>query len=396
MAYVILGDSFSFPEGNAATNRVFTYSKGFWEKGIEVHVICLSNAYLTDMNGVREGINYYHPFGQTKRNRFFMIRRWHEFYKYLATFNLLRRIMKIDGISVIHTYSYNIIIQLFAFISSRLLNTIVTLERSEHPLQKYRNKIQENTLGEFRIFLDIKLSDGILCITDYLIDLYQTRGCCKDKLIKIPSTVDPDRFKCQTSSPFNYDYILYSGSLTLQKDGVDILIGSYEKIIKKHPQILLVLIGKGDDLEDELYLRNLVKEKNIDKKVFFLGQIPRNEIPFYICNARLLALARPKSRIADAGFPSKLTEYLATGNPIIVTKVGEIPQYLKDNYNAFLSEPGDVDAFADKLDLVLSDYNFALKVGQQGRKLTEEVFNYKIQTDRIVAFVRSIETKCSI
>jgi hypothetical protein len=39
MSVVIFGDVFTFPEGNAATNRVYTYAKGFIENGIDVHVI---------------------------------------------------------------------------------------------------------------------------------------------------------------------------------------------------------------------------------------------------------------------------------------------------------------------------------------------------------------------
>jgi hypothetical protein len=40
MSIVIYGDVFTFPECSAATNRVYTYAKGFIENGISVHVIC--------------------------------------------------------------------------------------------------------------------------------------------------------------------------------------------------------------------------------------------------------------------------------------------------------------------------------------------------------------------
>ena len=61
-------------------------------------------------------------------------------------------------------------------------------------------------------------------------------------------------------------------------------------------------------------------------------------MPKYLCNAKLLALARPDSIQAQGGFPTKLGEYLATGRPVVVTKVGEIPDYLEDGVNAFLSD----------------------------------------------------------
>lgn len=95
--------------------------------------------------------------------------------------------------------------------------------------------------------------------------------------------------------------------------------------------------------------------------------------------------------VADAGFPSKLTEYLASGVPVVVTQVGEIPLYLHDKINAFLSEPGNADAFAEKLKFVPDNYNFASAVAIKGKELTESVFNYNFQARRMLGFINSLE-----
>jgi glycosyltransferase involved in cell wall biosynthesis len=121
------------------------------------------------------------------------------------------------------------------------------------------------------------------------------------------------------------------------------------------------------------------------------GKLARNDIPAYECNAEILALARPNSIIADAGFPSKLTEYLAAGRPVVTTKVGEIPEYLKDGENAFLSEPDSVEAFAEKLDYVLANYEFAMNVARKGKELTTTIFNYNYQVKRMIPFIESIQ-----
>jgi len=60
-AILIFGDTFTFPEGNAATNRVYTFAKGFHENGIEVFVICFRNDYVETVNGSVNGIHYHHP-----------------------------------------------------------------------------------------------------------------------------------------------------------------------------------------------------------------------------------------------------------------------------------------------------------------------------------------------
>jgi len=390
MIYIIFGDTFTFPDGSASTNRVYTYAKGFSHNGIAVNVICFRNDYLENSNGVSDGIRYFHPFGQTKRNKIFIIRTWLKFMKYINTYRLLKGINKKETIMAIHVYSIDILTQLFAFLLSKTLRTKLLVERSEHPLRAHYNCVLQRISENLKIVLETKLYNGIFCISNYLIDFYIKKGVKKDGLFVVPSTVDAGRFHGNFTNPLKYKYILYCGSLTILKDGVNILIESFAKITDKHPGIYLVLIGEADTLKEEMILKDLVVKLKKEDRVKFLGKISRNDIPNYLCNATVLALARPNSIIANAGFPSKLTEYLATGKPIVVTRVGEIPVYLKDNENAFLADPDNVESFALRLDYVLSNYGLARKIGERGKDLTATVFNYNYQTKRMIDFISSL------
>lgn len=393
MSYVIFGDAFTFPDGTAATNRVYTYAKGFKANGIKVHIICFRNDYLDDYNGISDGINYYHPFGQTKRNRNFIIRRCQKFVKYLRTLTILKKIDKSESISAIHVYSINLVTELFAFFLAKTLKTSLFAERSEHPLRSYQQGAFLRMIGNIKVAVEIKLYDGIFCISGYLIDFFRDKGVSNQRLFLVPSTVEGDRFEHCSGVPLPYKYILYCGGLTIPKDGVNILIESFAKIANKYPEINLVLIGEADSLKEEMILKELAVNLALQKRVIFLGVLSRNDIPAYECNAEVLALSRPRSIIADAGFPSKLTEYLAAGRPVVTTKVGEIPHYLEDNVSAFLSEPGSAEAFADKLNYVLTNYEFAKNVAGKGKELTSTVFNYNYQAKRMITFIESIHQK---
>ena len=114
----------------------------------------------------------------------------------------------------------------------------------------------------------------------------------------------------------------------------------------------------------------------------------KDQIPLFICNAELLVLSRPDSHQAQGGFPTKLGEYLATGKPVCVTKVGEIPNYLEDNVSAFLAEPGDVDSFTDAMDRALSNPEKAREVGLAGRDVAKKEFNSEIQAKRLADFLK--------
>ena len=172
------------------------------------------------------------------------------------------------------------------------------------------------------------------------------------------------------------------------KDGIVNLINAFSILVKKHIEMKLLLIGTAEhsELND---LKNFVGKLKT-KNIIFYGSVSRKEMPPLLCGAKILALARPSSLQSSGGFPTKLGEYLATGKPVVVTNVGDIPRYLKDGVNAYLVAPDDNNAFAEKLDFVLSNYDIAMKTAQRGKELTYTIFNYKVQSKRMQDYLVNV------
>ena len=135
---------------------------------------------------------------------------------------------------------------------------------------------------------------------------------------------------------------------------------------------------------------------NLDNRVFYKGSVSRDEIPAIIMNAQLLVLPRPDSKQAQGGFPTKLGEYLATGNPVCATTVGEIPDYLVDGESVYFAEPGSVDSFADAMHRALRNPVLAKQVGVNGRKVAEECFNKDIQAKILYDFLLNLQNNENI
>ncbi len=390
MTCIIFGDAFTFPEGDASTNRVYNYARGFLEHGSDVHVVCFRNAYLPVSSGEADGVRYYHPFNRSFRSSSFILRRMHSAVKYERTIKLFRYIKGNSKNVLILCYTKSLSTQLFTYLLSRFLGFVMVLERSEHPFKDYSSKTALGVRGVIRVALEIWFTDLIFCISDYLIEFYRSRGARKEKLYKVPSTVDTDRFIGAFPRPMPGKYICYCGSLTVLKDGVDILIKSYAGLADRFKHVDLALVGKADNMEDEMFFKELVSSLGLTDRVHFTGKLGRDEVPAYLCHAEILTLARPKSIVADAGFPSKVTEYLATGKPVVVTAVGEIPVYLTDGVNAYIAEADSIDSFTEKMIYALDNYNEAIRVGRNGRELASSVFNYSFQSDRIMQFIESM------
>jgi len=391
MSIVIFGDIFTFPEGNASTNRVHTYAKGFIENGIKVHVISFESLYNVDGNGEINGISFYLPFGQVNRSKYFVVRQYKKLLKYLNTIRLLNQINKYERIIAINICTNLLLTHLFAWVLAKLYNSKLIIESNEHPLRYYQNGALKKKLGVLKFHIESNLCDGIFCISHYLMDFYKSKGVDNRKLFLVPSTVDPARFSKVSERPIIQPYIGYFGGLTFKRDNVDILIRAFARISSVHLEMQLVLGGFCSESEKKQLL-DLIAELNIQSKVQLLGYLKREEIITYITNAYILVMVRSNDLQSKASYPSKLTEFLACSVPVISVNVGEIPFYLSDGVNAFLVEPENTDALAYKLDYVINNYDQAKKVGQKGKELTETIFNYSYQAKRMIVFINSLSS----
>jgi glycosyltransferase involved in cell wall biosynthesis len=389
MSYIIFGDLFTFPEGDASTNRVHSYSKGFIENGKKIHVICFGNVYTHYDEGEINGVRYYHPYRQIKRSRYFVVRTYRKILKYIRTMQLIMKLNREEKVEAFIVYSDLPGTFLFARLLSAMIGSVLLQEISEHPLRYYQKNKFVKRLGLLKLMTESALTDGILCISNFLMDFYKKREFPIHKLLLVPSTVDPTRFSHNLENPLPFLYIGYFGNLTFNRDNVDVLIEAFSIVAPKHPDIKLVMGGPGTSTDRE-NIRELASELGITNKLILLDYLPREEIIKYIFNSRILVMVRANDIKSQASFPSKLTEYLTTCKPVISVNVGEVSMYLTDGLNAYIVEPGNKQKLAEKIDNVLSDYDSALNVAKMGKRLTETIFNYNYQAKRIVPFVDSL------
>ena len=135
---------------------------------------------------------------------------------------------------------------------------------------------------------------------------------------------------------------------------------------------------------------NLINNLGIKKSVVFTGIVSAAEMPQILKNAAVLALDRPESLQAQCGFPTKLGEYLLTENPVVVTKVGDIPLFLKDGETALIAEERDPQDFSSKLIWALQNAEEASKIGKAGALVAMREFNYLNETKKIIDVIKRL------
>lgn len=85
---------------------------------------------------------------------------------------------------------------------------------------------------------------------------------------------------------------------------------------------------------------------------------------------------------------------MLTKNPVVVTKVGDIPRFLKDGVSALLSEQCNPDDFSSKLIWALTHPKDAAIIGENGAKVALREFNSELKQKNYlyILFINSLLT----
>lgn len=178
--------------------------------------------------------------------------------------------------------------------------------------------------------------------------------------------------------------ILYAGTYA-QKDGVVYLIKAFLKVISDGYKCKLILTGKGRDCD--MKVLNLVKG---NPNVEYLGRVSDERLNEVLLSSDILTMTRENSRFANCGFPFKLSEYLATGNVVLATKVSDVGIYLKHLENAYLVEPENIDQIASGIEYLISNQNKAVEMGEKGLDVAKFSFGIENVGYTFVNFLQSI------
>ena len=103
----------------------------------------------------------------------------------------------------------------------------------------------------------------------------------------------------------------------------------------------LVLIGEG---AERAALERQARELGVADRVAFLGPLPQPAVADWIAAADLLCLPSHAE-----GSPNVIVEALASGTPVVASRVGGIPDLVDDGANGVLVAPGDAAALAAAL-----------------------------------------------
>jgi len=383
---LIFVSSGQYPDGGAASNRHLAYAKGLVELGHKIVFILLKEQESKDIDLIEDGIKFI-CVAEKRKNKLSRIKKFQSFFNVISKAKqVINSMLKEDKTSSLVLLDTSISILIPLINKAKKSGMKVFHERSEYPFI-YGGK---TILGKLDLYIYLKYVlqrfDGIYVINNALKKYFADWTKNKIEVIVINMIVDPARFEIKkTTNITALKTITYCGSLEIDKDGIPVLIEAFSLLANEFPYVSLQLIGSSGSQTAKQDLLLLVQKLGIENRVRIIGPYKRDEIPKILTDSDILVLSRPNNKQAEGGFPTKLGEYLATGNPVVITNVGEIDRFLKDGLNAFIAEPDNIGEFSNKLREALLSPK-ADSIGQEGRKLVYKEFNYLYQAKILEKF----------
>lgn len=192
------------------------------------------------------------------------------------------------------------------------------------------------------------------------------------------SGVDLNQF-CYTPEPTEGKIKVMLTARMIVEKGIFLLTEAAERLRQKYEdKVEFLLVGGLDDHPGAITQEQM--EKVCDGKyIQWLGY--RTDILDLLKQCHIMAF--PSYYME--GLPKSLIEADAVGRPIITSNSVGCKETVIDGYNGYLIQPKDVDALTAKLDLLLSDKELRIQMGQNARSYAEEYFSIEVVKERHLA-----------
>lgn len=386
-----------FPFGMAATNRIICYAKAlFAEKMLCNVLICdsLNESYRQlgniKMEGIYEGISYRYLLSENNLLRFNSSNRLLKSIEYrlssllnsIQSICCLFRVLKKDDVVI--SYFNNNTLLLMLIVLLKIKGVIHVKELGEIPY--YNLAFTSRIKRFFTLNIFFRYIDAFIVISRNLESVVNRYKCKKAKVLRIPILVDLDKYSFNHLKINAPQYILHSGTLTQEKDGIIDLLHSFKRISDRlNGKIKLIVTGNlhSSHLKNEIL--NFVSQNNLSDNIIFTGMVDNDTLYKLQENAFMSILYKKDTFQNKYCFSTKLAEYLASNIIVVSTNVGEASYYLENEVNSYIFNSPD-----ELVEIVVSCYNNPEKqalILSNARELVAVEFDYKSNSRRLVNFI---------
>jgi phosphatidylinositol alpha-1,6-mannosyltransferase len=219
-------------------------------------------------------------------------------------------------------------------------------------------------------------------------------GYNPNKIIIVNPGVDPQIFNTKidfstVSKKYNLNgrkVILTVSRLVAKKNHVAVL-RALTQVVSKVPNVLYLIIGKG---EEEVSIKKMVKDLNLTDNVVFVGYVEPENTPPYFAACDVFVMPSKTAGIDYESFGIVYAEANACGKPVIGGKSGGVKDAVIDGLTGLLVDPANIDEIANIIIRLLTDDEYAHKLGVNGRKRVEHELNWNVVGEKVERILKEV------
>lgn len=187
-----------------------------------------------------------------------------------------------------------------------------------------------------------------------------------EKLVHIPNFLDAAQYEPKYEPG---DYMIYFGRLAKEK-GLDVLLRALADT-----DVKLKIVGEGPEKE-----KLQVLSSKFQNDVEFVGYKSGKELHDLIRGSKFVVL--PSTWYEN--YPVSLLETGALGKAAVGSRLGGIPEIIKDDKNGFLVKPNDLEDLREKIQRLWNNRSLCEQMGHRAREMVIEKNSPKEHYEKIM------------
>jgi phosphatidylinositol alpha-1,6-mannosyltransferase len=188
--------------------------------------------------------------------------------------------------------------------------------------------------------------------------------------------------------------ILLSVGRLIKRKGHDRIIKALSEVIKRIPDVFLVIVGKGPE---ETYLKTLARDMQLYDYVKFAGSVSEEQKISYYQSCDVFIMPSFEIRKADMndyeGFGIVYAEANACGKPVIAGRSGGMQDAVIDGVTGLMVDPDNIGEISETIIRLLTDREYAKKLGENGRQRIEKELNWNMVGNRVETVLNYVRTR---
>jgi hypothetical protein len=170
------------------------------------------------------------------------------------------------------------------------------------------------------------------------------------------------------------------------------LLDAMQRIVAEIPDAVCIVLGRYVYGDVEAY-RDAIKKAGLQDAVILVDAVPFEEVPAWISVARVgLILFQPGPMNHTLAMPHKLFDYMREGRPVVAPDFAvEVARIVREADCGILVDTASPEAIAEAALRLLRHPDEATRLGQNGRRLVEAKYNWRMDEERLIQAMEALE-----